>query len=68
MKQFKQKPVNNPVMAYFERLGGCKSTLNGGRLKRQMAKNDRLTGVNLLRLGNIPKNPEIGRGKNRNEQ
>jgi hypothetical protein len=55
-------------MAYFEQLRGCKSTLNGGRLKRQMARNDHLTAVNLPRLENLPKNLEAGRGKNGNDR
>jgi len=33
-----------------------------------MAKNDRLTGVNLLRLGNLSKKLKAGRGKNGNDQ
>jgi hypothetical protein len=59
MKKKKKKSVNNPynntpIMPYFRQLRGCKSTLNGGRLKRQSNKNDRLTAVNLLRLFNLP--------------
>jgi hypothetical protein len=56
-KQFKpaNNPTNNPpVMLYLEQLRRCKSTLNGGRLKRQSNKNGRLTAVILLLLLILP--------------
>jgi hypothetical protein len=63
------KPINypgniSPVIAYFEQLRGDKSTLNEGRLKRQMTKNDRLTAVNLLKLLNLSNFLITAGGKN----